>query len=124
MSAPSADIDSVLDQFAAARQGSMFSIKPYIMCIDCNREWGRIEDEMVRFSKPIFTTFDPVSLTPNQTRVIIVWISLITILSEFSKGNADVIPKGDRQYLERLCYLHRTGVFFTLRLEAIPGKLI
>jgi hypothetical protein len=46
------------------RLGSMFSQKPYLACAPCNTGWmQKVEDEMVKFSKPLFLSYDPFIFT-------------------------------------------------------------
>src|SRR4051794_16517547 len=45
------------------RLGSLFSQKPYLACIHCNTGWmQKVEDQMLKFSKPIFISHDPITL--------------------------------------------------------------
>jgi hypothetical protein len=65
------------------KQGSVFSQKPYLTCGACNNGWmNRFEDEMVKFSKPIFLG-QQANLTEYQTRVLVGWLTLITILAQY-----------------------------------------
>ena len=86
------------------KQGSVFSQKPYLCCEACNTGWmKRFEDEMLKFSRPIFTSLDTITnLDHTQTRVLAVWISLITILAEFIDRKTSIcIPKEDRIFVRK-----------------------
>lgn len=86
------------------KQGSMFSQKPYLCCVACNTGWmRRFEDEMTKFAKPIFTSLETVTtLDETQTRVFGVWISLITVLAQFTDHKEGVsISKEDRAFIKR-----------------------
>src|SRR5271155_4902761 len=75
------DEDRALWKANNRRPGNVFSKKPYIACEKCNTGWmHKFEDEMVKFSKPIFTSYDPIRIQLRQIRVLSVWIALITIL--------------------------------------------
>ena len=66
------------------KRGRPFSIRPRLAFGTCNSGWmNRFEDEMKKFAKPIFTGEAPVHLTEHQTRVLVGWITLITILAEY-----------------------------------------
>jgi hypothetical protein len=93
---------SIIDRNSRLRQGNIFSQKPYLACEKCNNGWmKKFEDEMVKFSKPIFTKLEPTSLNYGQLRIFSVWISLITILAEYSdKTRKSVcISSHDRNHL-------------------------
>jgi hypothetical protein len=46
------------------RQGSIFTQKPYLACVDCNTGWMRkFEDDMLLFSTPLFISNDGISLS-------------------------------------------------------------
>ena len=84
--------------------GSIFTQKPYLCCIPCNTGWmQRFEDEMLKFSTPIFQSSKPVTLDRRQLRVFVVWLSIIIILAEYidtSKGSISISLE-DRKYLSR-----------------------
>ena len=86
------------------KQGSVFSQAPYLACGDCNNGWmNRFEDEMVKFAKPIFLG-EPVSLTRYQTRVMVGWLTLITILVQYiERGTRQVpaVPAAERYYFKK-----------------------
>jgi hypothetical protein len=86
------------------RQGSIFTQKPYLACVGCNTGWmKKCEDEMGKFARPIFSTFDAVTLNDKQMCVMAVWVALITTLAEYidrSKSSL-TIPVSDREYLKK-----------------------
>ena len=88
-------------------QGSLFLQKPYLACVPCNTGWmKRFEDEMVKFAKPMFTASASLSLNRYQLRIMVGWISLITILGEYighSQGSIGISErerKHFKQYLQ------------------------
>ena len=84
------------------KQGSVFSLKPFVACETCNTGWmAKFEDEMVKFSKPIFTSNDPLRLNDRQVQILSVWLSLIVILAEYIKlpGSSIAISAGDRNFI-------------------------
>ena len=99
---PNAVEDHHTTDFHRRRQGGVFSLKPFIACKGCNTGWMALfEDEMVKFSKPLFTTRDPDQLDEYQIRVFSVWLSLIVILAEnFFRDNI-TIPHSDLDFLRR-----------------------
>jgi len=64
---------------------------------------NRFEDEMVTFAKPIFLG-EPVSLTKYQTRVMVGWLTLITILVQYiERGTrqAPAVSVAERAYFKK-----------------------
>jgi hypothetical protein len=87
------------------KQGAIFSIKPYLACGKCNNGWmNRFEDEMVKFSQPIFLGSTEIKLTHYQLRVMVGWLSLITILAEYTNKKLSwdnhPITKDERLYFK------------------------
>lgn len=86
------------------KQGSIFSQKPFLACIGCNTGWMKnFEDEMLKFAPPIFTGEQPVDLTQYQIRVFVGWMSLITVLAQYTKPMREglVITREEREHLMR-----------------------
>lgn len=87
------------------KQGSLFSQKPYLACENCNTGWMHdFEDEMLKFAKPILTGEGVVKLSPYQHRVLVGWLTLITILAQYTNKNlhGDLpISKADHQYMKQ-----------------------
>jgi hypothetical protein len=86
------------------KQGSLFTLKPYLACVECNTGWmKKFEDEMCLFAKPLFTATETVTLDLTQIRTMAGWIALITILAEhFDKSKADpTIPQRDIRHLKQ-----------------------
>jgi hypothetical protein len=87
-----------------AGPGSIFSMKPYLCCIACNTGWmQKFEDEMLKFSPPIFASTDEVVLTGRQVRVISVWVTLIAILGEYIDTTRDsvTVSQEDREFVKK-----------------------
>jgi len=86
------------------KEGSIFTQKPYLACIGCNVGWMKVfEDEMVKFSKSLFTSKETTYLTPEQVRWLSGWLTLITILAEYidtSRNDVTISPI-DRKYLKQ-----------------------
>jgi hypothetical protein len=113
--------NSILNHQNRLRQGSIFSQKPYLACEKCNNGWmKKFEDEMVKFSKSLFTTFAPTNLNHRQTRILSVWISLITILAEFSDKTrkSACITSQDRSHLMEYFAPPDTWSIFACSLDA------
>jgi hypothetical protein len=85
------------------KQGSIFTQKPYLACVDCNTGWMKhFEDEMLKFAKPLFISWEKVILDVHQVHAIATWISLVTVLAEYmdrSQGSVS-ISEVDRAYLK------------------------
>lgn len=82
----------------------MFSQKPQVACVNCNTRWMKaFEDEMLKFAIPIFTGERPIILDQYQIRVFAVWLSLITILSQYTDNHREsvVTTQEERDYLMR-----------------------
>jgi hypothetical protein len=123
--------DSNLPIFAEKRikQGRVFSLKPLIACEGCNNGWmEKFENEMVKFSKPMFTTDTKVRLNESQVRVFSVWICLITILAEYINWSTRniIINKEERTFIKKyyrppdnwkyfLCIVKRAGLDSEIR---------
>ena len=96
--------ETKIQRRANSKQGSIFTQKPYLTCAACNGGWmNTFEDGMIRFSKPIFTSSVSVSLSNEHVRVISGWITLITVLAEYTdtSGNSITISPRDREYLKK-----------------------
>jgi hypothetical protein len=93
----------ILSREAKDWTGSIFNKKPYLCCGKCNSGWmQRFEDEMLKFSKPVFTSETPVAFNSDQMSIFSTWFSLIVILCEYidlSKGSL-TISKDDRRFLQ------------------------
>src|ERR1700676_3468501 len=76
------------------RQGNIFAQKPYLACIACNTGWMKhLEDEMLKFAKPLFMSVVDIAIGRQQLQIISGWASLITILAEYidtSQGSITV----------------------------------
>ena len=86
-----------------SRWEAFFAKKPYLACIDCNTGWMHgFEDEMLKFSKPLFTSLDTtVQLDKTTQRVLAVWISLITILAEYLEHKTGIcISDNERNFVK------------------------
>ena len=86
---------------AKDRQGSIFSQKPYLACVDCNTGWmEKFEGAMGEFAKPIFTSFSEVTLARQQLEIVAGWTALIVVLAEFLDPDRKVVvPASDREFL-------------------------
>jgi hypothetical protein len=90
-------------QGSKLKLGSVFRKRPYLACVSCNTGWmHKFEDAMLLFAPPIFTSLDSkVSFDRTQQRVFAVWISLITVLAEFTDHrNSVCISEGERDFLK------------------------
>jgi hypothetical protein len=86
------------------RMGSPFSQKPYLACINCNTGWMQdVEDAMLKFAKPLFTSLDPAILNRYQIRAFVFWITLITVLAEYLDRSRSrvTITKTERDLIRR-----------------------
>lgn len=86
------------------KQGSIFTQKPHLACIDCNTGWMRqFEDDMCFFAKPIFTSRGSVTLNMDQRRALAGWVALIAILAEYiDKSKASLtISEADKTHLKK-----------------------
>jgi hypothetical protein len=83
------------------RQGSIFSIKPYLCCEACNTGWmHNFEDEMTRFAQPMFSGPNPILINAHQRRVISVWISVITVLAEYvDRAGSNAISQAEKDII-------------------------
>lgn len=105
--APSALEQKIISHKNEVKQGHLFRIRPKLLCRSCNNYFGRIEDAMVTFARPLFITDDPVIATRHQMRVLSVWISLIVILSEYYYDYPDnivTINISTLEYIKKYMY--------------------
>ena len=87
----------------ASEQGSIFRLRPRLACERCNTGWMKFfEDEMVKFAKPLFTSYDSISLNKPQFMVMAGWISLVTILAEYVASKRVTIPQADRYFITKV----------------------
>lgn len=108
------------DERSRRRQGGVFSPKPYLTCETCNTGWmRRFEDEMLKFSKPIFLGSEPVTVDRVQMRVVAVWISIITILAEYQNKTRESvsISSDERAYLKKYLMPPPTWSIFVVSLD-------
>jgi hypothetical protein len=86
------------------KQGSIFTQKPYLACVDCNGGWMKtFEDEMLKFSRPLFASTKATYLTNDQVKWLYGWLTLITILAEYIdiSRNCITISPRDREYFKK-----------------------
>jgi hypothetical protein len=81
-------------------------MKPYLASEACNNGWmNNFEKEMIKFCQPIFTESAPITLSHYQTRVFAGWISLTTILAEYTNKKLSYddhpIGKDERSYFKK-----------------------
>ena len=84
------------------KQGSLFSQKPKLCCIDCNNGWmNEFENKMVKFAKPLFLDRHlEMDLTKADHLTIASWSALITVLAEYIDRSDDIcISKDDVQHI-------------------------
>jgi hypothetical protein len=83
-------------------QGSIFSQKPYLACVDCNTGWMKtFEDEMEKFAKPIFTSLSNVRIASREMQTMAGWAALIATLAEFmDRDRKPVISEAERTYIK------------------------
>jgi hypothetical protein len=95
-SSHAAEKDIILDGGRTVKQGGLFTQKPHLLCEGCNHSLGKIEDDLVKFAKPLFTTLDNTYIDARQIRLLCAWIAVIAILSEhLSLGERTVTIQPD-----------------------------
>jgi hypothetical protein len=79
------------------RQGSVFTQKPYLTCVDCNTGWMKDFEDQVERLAALFSSSDSVTLEREQTAALAGWITLITILAEYidTSGDSLTTTRGD-----------------------------
>lgn len=86
------------------RQGTIFTQKPRLVCETCNTGWmKKFEDEMLKFSLPIFTGEKSITLNQDQIGIMNGWLSLITILAahlSLDRIWSIVVTEEERQYVK------------------------
>jgi hypothetical protein len=101
-SSHAAEKDIILDSGRTVKQGGIFTQKPHLLCEGCNHSLGKIEDDLVKFAKPLFTTLDNTRIDAQQIRLLCAWIAVIAILSEhLSLGERTItIPPDNLIYIK------------------------